>query len=225
MENLKNILSRGLGPKREEGQKFYRFWIAREQSKDIVFLDDEDEVVSAYEHRVLTISGRVDYVMCLRSFGETRCPLCELGNKRYLVYYLNIIDLDGYRTRDGRIIKNVKMVMPLKTRAAQALRTYLDMWKRRDKDLRLKFLKVTVARLPLRDAPATGDRFENPQMLTDEEIKKLEKSGVDFTPIELEKVVKVFRTLDQLEDYIQNNIKGDTDDEVEDIDKPVDLPF
>lgn len=223
MEDLKSILQRGFGQRREE-PRYYRFWLAREQTKEIIFLDDEDEVLSGYEHRVLTISGRVDYVLCLRSLGETKCPLCDLGNKRYKVFYINIIDVDGYRTRDGRIIKNVKMIMPLKVRAAQSLIASMDIWRRKNKDLKLKFLKVSVTRLPLRDAPATGDRFELIGQLSDDEIKKLEASGIDFKPIELEKVVKVFKTVEPMNDYIENNVRSG-DEEIEDIDKPEDLPF
>lgn len=219
--DLRQILSRGFMKAEEQQQRVFRFWLNREQTKEIIILDDEDEVVSAYEHRVLTISGRIDYVLCMKNLGEVKCALCESGNKRYLVYYLNIIDVDGYRTKDGRVVRNVKMVMPLKVKAAQALRTYLNLWKKKNSNLRMKYLRVTVTRLPLRDAPTTGDTFELIGQLTDEEIKKLEEGGVDLKPIDLEKVVKVYRKNEDLVDYMTNNVKVDEEEDGE----KEDLPF
>lgn len=217
---LKEILGKGLSYSpsvREEKPRVYRFWLERDSSKEVIFLDDENEVPNAYEHRVLTVGGGVDFVLCMKNFGDVSCPLCESGNKRYFVYYLTVIDVDGYVTRDGRTIRYVKRVMPLKKKAAEALRKQLELWKKRYPNLTLKNLRVVVSRLGLRDAPATGDRFELVKPMTQEEMNELVEKGYvsDLDPVDIEDVVKVFKSVSEFKDYVDRTVIEGSDDEDE----------
>lgn len=140
--------------KKEAQKRQNRFYLKPDQSKTIVFLDDEPFCFN--EHNPLLNGTYKDNWFICRSGmpDDPRCPLCQCRVKRYYVGFLSILDLDGYVNREGDEVKNIRCLFPMK------LHTLEIMGKQKKKRGTLVGAKYEVSRSTNKNAAAVGDMFE-----------------------------------------------------------------
>ena len=121
--------------------------MANESDRKLIYLDDEG--FSFWEHTV-QVNGKWTQVTCRKQTGD--CPLCESGDRPYLITLFTVIDTKEYMSRDGEKKKNQKKVHALKPNAAA------NLFNLKDKCNGLKGKGVLVTRNGSKD-PASGSLF------------------------------------------------------------------
>jgi hypothetical protein len=106
----------------DASRKSPRFYLKADQEKVIIFIDNKPFTV--YEH-CLKIGGSFqNYFTCLKGMGLS-CPLCAKGNRRYFLAMWTVIDLTGWKDREGKLHGvGEPIIMPAKLRAAKKLQKY-----------------------------------------------------------------------------------------------------
>jgi len=102
------------GQLREEMQKDRgprRFWLNVGKSAKVTFLDGAGFFV--FEHN-LKLDGRWgNFFTCRKDFSE--CPVCDAGHKPSYVAVFTVIDHSQYEGKDGKVYKNQKKLLVLKS--------------------------------------------------------------------------------------------------------------
>lgn len=145
--------------------KYPDFFIKPGMQANITFLDDDR--FSVYEHMIFN-GKRPEVYTCM---GDG-CPLCEVGNKRYLATFFTIIDHSEIQTKRG-LIKNEKKLYRAKMRVAAKLEV-------RRKNLKgLKYKVFQVMRTDEKESAVGEDinyiKEVSPQLI----IQKCCPKGVD----------------------------------------------
>ena len=113
----------------EQG-RLWRFWMPEDTERQITFLDGEldDEgmldVPMFYEHYI-KINGDGNNFVCLRDEEGTMCPICEKGDKPYLVGVCTVIDHTPHKVKSGKnagkIIQNTRKLFVMKRQSIKQL--------------------------------------------------------------------------------------------------------
>ena len=148
-----------------------RFRLRPGEEAKIVFLDSDGFYIK--EHNV-EIGGRWgNYITCVSDFQP--CPVCQRGDRPVYTAYYTIIDTRVFTTRDGKKVKNRKVLLPLK---GSAINVFEDI-KKKYKNLR--GMVFQVKRYTAQD-PNCGNYFER---LGRANLSKLK----DSEPFDYEKIL------------------------------------
>jgi len=100
--------------KREATKKQRRFYMKNDTSRDLIFLDDEPFCITEHNPRI-NGTWKDNWFTCRRGMeDDPRCPLCMSNVKRYFVGFLTVLDTTGFVGDDGKEIKNLPYLYPLK---------------------------------------------------------------------------------------------------------------
>jgi len=177
-----------------------RFWLQPGEEAKIVFLDSDGFYIK--EHN-LKIGGKWgNYITCTDDFAP--CSVCKEGYRPTYTAYYSIIDGRKFTTSDGKVVKNRKVLLPLKGSAIN----FLEDVKKKHKKLR--GLVARVKRYTAND-PNCGNYFE---ILGKIDLRKFE----DNKPFDYETVLAP-PTDEELEALgIDTTIVGSEEDVSEEID-------
>jgi len=126
-----------------------RFWLKPDEEAKIVFLDSEGFYIK--EHN-LKIGGKWgNFVTCTDDFAP--CAVCKEGYRPTYTAYYTVIDGRKYTTTDGKVVKNRKVLIPLKGSAIN----FIEDLKKKHKNLR--GIAMKVKRYTSND-PNCGNYFE-----------------------------------------------------------------
>jgi hypothetical protein len=131
-----------------------RLWIPKDNSKEIIILDDDPFCV--WEHS-LKINGKWkgNEFTCRKGLpDDPRCPLCSSKANRYYIGFLTVLDHTGFKDDDGNWHKNLRRLFPMKL---ETLKIYA---KFKERKVSLVGWKVECTRTSGRNIAAIGNSFE-----------------------------------------------------------------
>ena len=140
----------------------YRFWLPKDTETQITFLDgtlDADGVLDVpvyYEHQVMRNGSWQNWYVCTQESpaNPEPCPICEGGDKPYLVRLLTIIDHSEYDTKKGNHVKNSLKLYAFKKETLKILQKYAS------SRGGLAGWRVKVSRTSDANSPNTGNVFD-----------------------------------------------------------------
>ena len=155
----------------KDNQDTFRFYLKTDQTKRIVFLDDN--CFRYYEHN-LKIGGMFfNYFTCTRE----GCPICAAGDRPYFAGAFTVADVDGYKDSEGRVQgKGRKLLLVCKFHTLEMLK---HQWTKRGG---LVGAVYEVYRSSKRTAPSVGDSWDYEGRL---DLSKLP----DSTPFDYRKIL------------------------------------
>jgi hypothetical protein len=111
-----------------------RFWLKKDESADIIFLDDEPFCVHEY---TVKINNQFKQYTC----SGDDSPMSVAGVRKTYVEYYNVLDLRKYTNREGKEVSYTRKALPVKGDA-------IDILNRRREECKgsLKFVKFKVSR-------------------------------------------------------------------------------
>lgn len=151
-----------------------RFYLKRGETANVIFLDDLPSFIR--EHKIWVEddfgNARVKYFTCCRDI-EGRCPICEAGNRAYIIGYLTIIDERTIKDRNGNEIKMGKKLFGAKQGVVDILKNkrllYGGFAKRR----------AVIFRSDSQNSPTSGD-----------DINILDSVQIDESPYDYQNELK-----------------------------------
>jgi hypothetical protein len=178
-ENYENYDANKKKQEEESLKEPSRFWMrAGDEGREIIFIDST--AFSFWEHVVYKDGSFKDrkYYTCCRDLDPKGCPLCDAGNKRYLITMFTIIDTTEWMDREGRVFKNLRRLLALKTEAAGVMRQI-----KKSRGGNLVGYKCLFMRSGDKSA-GTGNHvnFIGEVDLNDEEFVYTNKDGKKFVP-------------------------------------------
>lgn len=170
-------------PALDEGEKEKgegRFWMKPGTTRRIAFVDDVPLVL--YEHEIFN-GETVERFVCTE---DEKCPMCIAKVKRNLVGLFEIIDLDGFKGRDGHIHGAGRHLwLAAKKRVLKRLKL---------KHEKLKGLKgkiFEVSRIDDEYSSSCGDEFE----YTGETLQSVEKRFPEEIKPDVNGMIAFLRTM------------------------------
>jgi len=173
------------------GRRVFRFIMRPETSAQVTFLDgdvDEDGMLAVpmyYEHMVYW-EGRWQNFVCVND--DEPCPVCEGGDKPYLIGLLTVIDHREKTSRDGKVYIDDPKIYAAKRMTLKLLQRQAE---KRDG---LRGCRFEITRVGKRE-PAVGSAFEFEGKL--DESALVEKYGIDAEPLNYEEQI-VYRSAKEL---------------------------
>jgi len=82
------------------------FYLKMGETKEVIFCDDEPEVVNG--HRIL-VDGRPEWVTC--SQGLYPCLFCEKRFNRTWIGPMTVVDVSGWTDRNGAVHRDKKLLL------------------------------------------------------------------------------------------------------------------
>lgn len=133
-----------------------RFFLNKGETKKILFLDDEPQW--AWEHsfrKGFTKSGKPKWrrVTCRRGM-DGGCPGCSSDLIRVYTGFLTILDLSGYKDKEGKVHKNIRKLLTVGIDDGERFERYVK------KNDGLTGWIVETTRFNKKNARAIGDEFE-----------------------------------------------------------------
>ena len=224
--DILNLFKKGMSTPPAPTVAVYRFYLQPGESKRVIFLNNEEETLSTYEHTLYDGVKRY-YAVCLKMAG-LNCYLCEQKVPRSWVTYATVIDIDGFVGRDNRKYQYVKRLYVLKKQALERFIAKLGKIRKKVPNFNLKYAEFEITRSDLGNSPASGDDFDYLKTWSEEELKDLVVKGYvkDLKLIDPAQVVKVFTSYDESKLYYESIVppgfgeepegpEGDIDDEIE----------
>jgi hypothetical protein len=98
----------------ETRKSIHRFWLNKDTSKEVVFIDDAR--FGVFEHRV-QVNGKWETYTC----AGADCLFCTYKKSRYYTEYYTIIDLTRWVNREGKEVRTTRRALGAGKEAAQLL--------------------------------------------------------------------------------------------------------
>ncbi len=193
--------------KKNAGGSVLRFYVKAGEECEIIVLDKSlDDCVAFYEHNSQDSNGKWGiYEPCLKDLG-VECPICATGNNSYYVMMLSVLVLKEFTTKSGQVIKQSKMLLPIKMGQFDILRRLEAAAKKECGTMRGMYLLMARSKAdksPRIGEPAILDDGKMYDMLTEEELEDeyghdavvgqdkktiLRPENFDITPYDYEKL-------------------------------------
>ena len=171
-----------------KGSGPWRFYLKADQSKRIVFIDDN---CCRFREHNLKIGGKWgNFFTCIGTEGEQACPLCKSGDTPYLAGAFTVVDLSGYEKDGERKGKNRKYLFVAKYYTLEVLQ------KQFAKRNGLVGAVYEVTRTSANNAPSVGNVWDYEEKmditgLPDTEIYKYQEV---FKPRSMEEMCRASGT-------------------------------
>jgi len=159
-----------------------RFWLEYDSAAKLTFLDNPQFFI--WEHTIKIGNKWRNYFTCIKEIDS--CPLCEGGENPSFILVGTVINHKKWKSSDGSMHQNEKMLFVAKGRARQRLLKQIE---RRDNNL--KFCAYEMARGTTQTEAATGEDFEFLKRLTKKALSKLIPKGENddwLNPFDYEKI-------------------------------------
>ena len=95
-----------------------RLWFSPGTSREVVFVDDAG--VAIEEHNV-RFDGETHFLTCRRS-AKMDCPLCEVGNRSYLICLFTVLEIQEVPRDDDFIYRHYRAILAAKPYVARLIR-------------------------------------------------------------------------------------------------------
>ena len=194
--------------RRSQGGNILRFYVKKGEECEIVILDHSLEDGAAfYEHMTQDENGKWgNHTICTKEFPGG-CPTCNSGSNSYYVLMLSCLCLKPFTTRDGREVKQSKMLLPVKIGQFDLFRRLEEAAKKKGGSLRGMYLVMarskTDAKAPRIGEPTILDDGTMFELLTEEQLDEefghdailgqdkktiVRPENFDITPFDYEKI-------------------------------------
>lgn len=145
--------------------KVRRFWIPRDSTTTVVFLDDNPPVFE--EHQRQIGGSWQNWDTCKRQFGET-CTICDNGTYAYTAGAYTILNRNEWTSkRSGKTYKDTKELFIAKMDTLKKLK---QISKKRGG---LRGCVFEITRSDSDKSPSTGDMFDFEEKLTEDQLKEM----------------------------------------------------
>lgn len=151
-----------------------RIWLPEGGSKRLVFLDSNPAFI--WEHSLPDENGRLgrNFVTCVKE--DQPCPLCAAQQRSTYTAYLSVIDVDGYKTKKGEQVSNIRSLYPIKGSTMKVMQGIIEEHKN------LTGLAFEVKRLSA-DDPNCGRDFKFLKKADLSKIKPADRKPFDYDTI------------------------------------------
>ena len=176
----------------EHGYPLFRFWLNKQESCYITFLDgdlDQDGLIDnpvLYQHQLQLNGSWNNFYVC--TADKEPCPICEDGKTPSLVQLFTVIDHRSYESKGGKVYKNTRKLFVAKRGTMDLLQKIAT------KRGGLTGATFDASRLGEK-APAVGDSFDFERKTPLETIQA--KLGEEMVPADYEHEFE-YKTADEL---------------------------
>lgn len=101
----------------------FRFHLKPGDSCEVVVLDATPETVAFYEHNLKKDGHYGNFESCPSEWSN--CPLCSSGDNKYFAWFLTVLELRSYETKDGKEVPYSRRLLCVKQTQSVAFKRVL----------------------------------------------------------------------------------------------------
>lgn len=154
----------------------FRFRLKTGDTCEVIVLDETPDTVAFYEHNLRKDGHFGHYESCPSEWSN--CPLCSSGDNKYFAWFLTVLELRSYETKDGKTVPYSRRLMCIKQTQAVGFKRVLAAAMKKHGTIRgvvLTLERDTVERSSSIGEPVLNDDGQMFNILEEDEL--LEEYG------------------------------------------------